>query len=186
MHLEVSLNQLAAAVPTMERSASPGHDMAGSIVIDKGPSGIFVAAYLLTGSAMRAERVMLESIQHLDVGAYRSGRLSWKALDHAMLQEDTASERAPEEPPIIPLPVELLRVLRLSTSLRQCFVLRVLMAMPPQYCAGLVRMDVEQVEANCCLAAWELAKMAGGIHAARFPNIGRPSGELTPGGPRRL
>jgi hypothetical protein len=60
----------------------------------------------------------------------------------------------------VALPVELLRVARLSPRLRQCFVLRVLMAMPRRYCAGLLRMDAEQVDANSCLAAQELANMA--------------------------
>ena len=52
--------------------------------------------------------------------------------------------------------------MRLSRRLRQCFVLRVLMAMPRQYCAELLRIDAEQVDANCSLAAVELARLAAG------------------------
>jgi hypothetical protein len=59
----------------------------------------------------------------------------------------------------VALPVELLRVLRLSPRIRQCFVLRFLMAMPRQYCADLLRIDAEEVDANSCLAAQQLASI---------------------------
>jgi len=135
--------------------------VAGSVVIDKSLSRMFVAAYLLTGSARQAEALVSESIRQLDIDATRDGRLSWKASAATALAEDPGSEQTPGEAPTA-LPVELQRVLRLSPRLRQCFVLRVLMAMPRSYCAGLLRMDADQVEANACLAAQELARIMAG------------------------
>lgn len=134
---------------------------AGSVVIDKCLSRIFVAAYLLTGSAIRAETAVSESIQQLDIDATRGGWLSWKAVAAAMLREDADAQQTPHEAPVA-LPVELLRVLRLSPRLRQCYVLRVLMAMPRHYCASLLRVDAEQVDADSCLAAQELARAVTG------------------------
>lgn len=135
---------------------------AGSLVIDKCLSRIFVAAYLLTGSAKQAETAVSESIQQLDIDATRGGWLSWKAVASAILRQDADTRNTPDEAPVA-LPDELLRVLRLSPRLRQCFVLRVLMAMPRHYCASLLRIDAEQVNEDSCLAAQELARtMAGG------------------------
>jgi hypothetical protein len=100
-----------------------------------------------------------ESIQQLDTNATQAGCLSWKAIDAAIMRGDRESDHTADETPAA-LPVELLRVLHLSPLLRQCFVLRVLMAMPRHYCAGLLCVDADQVEANSCLAARELASMA--------------------------
>jgi hypothetical protein len=135
---------------------------AGSLVIDKCLSRLFVAAYLLTGSARQAEAVMLESIQQLDIKATWDGRLSWKAIARAIMREDADSEQTPGEASATLLPVELLRVLRLAPRLRQCFVLRILMAMPRQYCAGLLHIDARQVDENSRLAARQLANMVAG------------------------
>jgi len=132
---------------------------AGSIVIDNCLSRLFVAAYLLTGSVKQAEWAISESIRQLDIHATRSGCLPWKTIAAAIVRGDPGSEQAPDEASSV-LPVELLRVLRLSPRLRQCFVLRFLMAMPRQYCADLLRIDAEEVDANSCLAARELAGIA--------------------------
>lgn len=87
---------------------------AGSLVIDKCLSRLFVAAYLLTGSAKHAEAAMLDSIRQLDIKATRDGRLSWKAIARAIMREDAGSEQPPGEAAPTLLPVELLRVLRLA------------------------------------------------------------------------
>jgi hypothetical protein len=190
MYLKTRLH-LAPMVHTMERSLTPGLDMAnefrdlaedygvpvprmdgsgtlaeiqgtaleaGSVVIDKCLSRSFVAAYLLTGSAKQAEAVLSESIQHLDIAATRDGCLSWKAIAAAIKRGGADSESTLDEAPPA-LPAELLRVLRLSPRLRQCFVVRLLMAMPRHYCAGLLRIDARQVDAYSCLAAQELARI---------------------------
>lgn len=153
-------------VPGMDGSAVVsnvrGTDLdAGSVLIDQCPSRMFVTAYLLTGSAKQAEAVLSESISQLNIKATRDGRLSWKAIAGAILRGDQDLEPPHDEMPE-PLPIELLRVVRLSRRLRQCFVLRVLMAMPRQYCAELLRIEAGQVDANCGLAAIELARLAAG------------------------
>jgi hypothetical protein len=134
---------------------------AGSVVIDKSLSRMFVAAYLLMGSAEQAEAAVSESIQQLDANATQAGCLSWKAIDAAIMRGDRKSNYRADET-LAALPIELLRVLRLAPLLRRCFVLRVLMAMPSHYCAGLLHIDAEQVDANSCLAAQELARVMAG------------------------
>lgn len=140
------------ATANIQRTASA----AGSILIDKCRSRIFVAAYLLTGSAKQAEKAMLESTQQLDINATPDGCPAWKAIVAAIMRRYRDSAETSDEAPTI-LPIELLRVLRLSRRLRQCFVLRVLMAMPRHYCAGLLRIDAEEVDANSGMAAQKLA-----------------------------
>jgi hypothetical protein len=97
----------------------------------------------------------------LDTNATQAGCLSWKAIDAAIIRGDREPDHTAADTPAA-LPIELVRVLRLSQLLRQCFVLRVLMAMPRHYCAGLLRIDAEQVDASCCLAAQELARIMAG------------------------
>ncbi len=132
-----------------------------SVAIDNSLSRLFVAAYLLTGCAKQAEAAVSESIRRLGTDATRAGRLSWKAIDAALMREGRAADQTADEAAAA-LPLELARVLRLSPLLRRCFVLRVLMAMPRQYCAGLLRIDAEQVDANSSLAAQELARSVAG------------------------
>jgi len=150
-----------AAMASVQRTGIAG----GAIVIDQCLSRAFVAAYLRTCSARQAEAAVSESIQRLDIDATRAGLLSWKAIAAATLRADPIAGHTFDEAPVA-LPIELLRVARLSPLIRQCFVLRVLMAMPRNYCAGLLRMDAEQVDINSCLAAQELA----GIIAADTAN----------------
>jgi hypothetical protein len=133
---------------------------AGSVLIDLCFPRMFVAAYLLMGSARQAEELMLESVRHLDSKATLNGCLSWKAITGAIAR--SAADSAPDGAAPIQLPNELLRVLRLPCRLRRCYALRVLMAMPRQYCAGLLRIAVEQVDVNTFLAARELSEMASG------------------------
>jgi len=135
----------------------PGSGLAaGSIVVDKCLARMFVAAYLLSGSAIDAERATLESIQQLDISAVPNGRLPWKAIATAVMRGIPDSEQTPGGAPP-ELPVELLRVLRLPPGLRRCYVLRLLMAMPRQYCADVLRIDAGEVDRNTCLAAQQLA-----------------------------
>jgi hypothetical protein len=142
-------------------ATQPSPAPAGSVVIDTCLSRIFVAAYLLMGSAKQAEALSLESIRQLDIEATRNGCLSGMAIAGAIVRENPDSGQAPGEAPVA-LPVELLRVLRLSPRLRRCFVLRILMAMHRNYCAGLLGIEAEQVDATAGLAARELADMATG------------------------
>lgn len=131
--------------------SAPGF-LAGSVVIDNCLSRVLVATYLLTGCAASAETHMPHSLQQWD------GCLPWKAIARAIAQACPDSKPSPVEAPA--LQPEMLRVLRLPSPLRQCFVLRVLMAMPGQYCARLLRIEAAQVDVNTHLAARELASMA--------------------------
>jgi hypothetical protein len=149
--VRIDVSGIGASVPGAALAA-------GSIVIDKCLSRIFAATYLLTGSAIDAEEVTLESIQQLDTDAAPNGFLPWKAIATAVMRGNPNSEQAPGETSTA-LPVELLRVLGLPPRLRQCFVLRYLMAMPRQYCADLLRIDVDEVDASSCLAAQQLASI---------------------------
>jgi hypothetical protein len=141
-------------------TVSAAGSLAGSVVIDHCLSRLFVAAYLLTGCARSAEAGTMESVQQLDMPATPQGCLPWKAIARTMVHAVPDSARPPAAAPSRQLPAELLRVLRLPSPLRQCFVLRVLMAMPGHYCACLLHLDAAQVDANTHLAARELASMA--------------------------
>jgi len=163
-----SAEDYGVTVPRMDGSNLQETNLvAGPLVVDKCLSRMFAAAYLLTGSTKQAEAAMLESIRQLDIQATRGGCLSWKAIAGAIMRGNPDAEQTPDETPATLLPVELRRVLHLPPSIRQCFVLRFLMAMPGQHCAGLLRMDAQQVDANSHLAARELANMVAAEAANR-------------------
>jgi hypothetical protein len=147
----------------------------GSIVTDNCLSRIFVAAYLLTGSAACAETAMLDSIQGLPLDANIAGRLSWKTVVAAIMRKKSHLPCKVEEPDdaVLGLPVELRRVARLTPNLRQCFVLRILMAMPRLYCAGLLNIEPDQVDATSYVAAQELAKLVRGEEREQRGAFGR-------------
>jgi DNA-directed RNA polymerase specialized sigma24 family protein len=69
------------------------------------------------------------------------------------------------------LPIEVQNVLQLPTSVRQCFVLRLLLAMPEDFSARLVGLDVGAVDRNIALAAQALARVSN-----RSFSQARPSG----------
>jgi hypothetical protein len=55
------------------------------------------------------------------------------------------------------LPAALARVLRLSTELRHCFVLRILAGLPREVCSRLLRIETYRIDALACAAADILA-----------------------------
>ena len=111
-------------------------------------SRAFITAHLLTGNTEQAESATMEAIG------------SWKPDDEnesVLLQiTSNAAARAPIKlPPSNSseqdeaesyLPVELRRVLRLASTPRRCFVLRVLVGLPPQVCAQLLHLGIHRID----------------------------------------
>jgi hypothetical protein len=117
----------------------------------------FVAALLLTGSAGLAETAVMEGIAWMDPNRVSDESLFQATLAASMLtnsQEEGAEER---ERASSMLPVALARVLRLSTELRRCFVLRILAGLPREVCSRLLRIESYRIDALACAAAGILA-----------------------------
>jgi DNA-directed RNA polymerase specialized sigma24 family protein len=124
----------------------------------------FVTAILLTGSVKHAEKAMLEGIRSLDIDATPEEELLLSIVSAAMGPRQWSGRRPPAEMAYVSslLPVELQRVLRLPMDLRHCFVLRFLLAMPREFCARLLGLDVVTVDQDASLAAQELAQIVQG------------------------
>jgi DNA-directed RNA polymerase specialized sigma24 family protein len=124
----------------------------------------FITAILLTGSVEQAETAMLEGIRSLDIDATLEEELLPTIVSAAMDPRQWSARRSPEEMAQAAslLPVELQRVLRLPTDLRHCFVLRLLLAMPREFCARLLGLDVGSVDRDTSLAAQALAQIVQG------------------------
>jgi len=116
----------------------------------------FLTAHLLTGSLQVAERAALEAID------------SWNpdqepeevVFNHVV---EAAARTIPENPPDSDasgahVPDELKKVLGLAPWLRRCFVLRILVGLPRQVCARLLRLSSEQVDEYTCAALQCLAE----------------------------
>ena len=121
--------------------------------IDRTFQRAFLAAHLLTGSIEQAESAILDAIERWDpddadevlfhqvlMAAVR------KPIEYALFSFDrTASPEAA-------LPAELEVVLRLSAPLRQAFVLRILVGLSRDDCAGMLRLSCARVDEFTCTA----------------------------------
>ncbi len=136
--------------------------MTGQPVTSDSISKTLITAILLTGSAKRAERAMLEGIESLDIAAAPGEELVRRTVAAAI----ETGKRYPQQPSeeveeaSSMLPAELRPVLHLSPDLRGCYVLRILAAMPREACARLLQLGVSQVDQATCLAVLALARVA--------------------------
>jgi hypothetical protein len=113
----------------------------------------FLAAHLLTGSAERAERAIMEAIALWDLD--QSDNELFEQVLRAAVQgtvEDVQAIPNGAGSPNTHLPAELQAVLRLAPQLRQCYVLRVLVGLPRQACASLLHLSSQQVDHYTCAA----------------------------------
>jgi hypothetical protein len=114
----------------------------------------FLTAYLLTASEELAEAVVCEAIE------------SWDAIDDPSVLRRLVVEaglkrrprnhgwRRPARPWV---PPELQGVLELSSPLRECFVMRILVELPREACAILMAIDYESVDRYLAQAAVSLS-----------------------------
>jgi DNA-directed RNA polymerase specialized sigma24 family protein len=127
-------------------------------ISDVALTAAYRAAILLTGSARLAEGAVVRAIESMDVDAATSEellRLTVIASMKIMPSTEQPESRASGEPL---LPVELQNVLKLPNRLRQSFVLRVLLAMPRDFSAQLLDINVSTLDRSTGLAAQTLAQ----------------------------
>jgi hypothetical protein len=119
----------------------------------------FLTAFLLTGSAKRAEAAMLEGIRAWDGEVDPDEELLRNTVRAALGRRQTSRLQPAEETAQAPqLPVELQRVARLPLDLRQCYVLRLLVGWSREACARLLFLDTDAVDRDTGLAAQALAE----------------------------
>jgi hypothetical protein len=131
----------------------PMVDAANQVLQRLGINRIFLAAYLITGSAAQAEHAMLEAIDSWSADRSESDLLEQTiraALQPKDEQAQPAGNRA--DPECGRLAGELQAVVRLSPQLRHCFVLRVLVGMSRQACSQLLDLTRQGVDQHTCAA----------------------------------
>ena len=118
----------------------------------------FITAFLLLGDAEEAEAAVLKSIGSMNAADASGEELVQEAVI-AAIESDRLTQRDPNDPELASkmLPLELQRALELPHSLRQCFVLRVLMGLPREVCARLLSLEGRQVDRVASSAMSELA-----------------------------
>jgi len=143
-------------------------DMIAHVVTNRYLWMAFITTILLTGSILIVRDQLLEGIRSLDIAATPDEQLLQTIVFTAMDQRLRSGRRQTEEMAQVSslLPVELQRVLHLPVELRQCFVLRLLMAMPREFCARLLGLDVGAVDRDTGLAAQALAQIVQAEKAA--------------------
>jgi hypothetical protein len=116
----------------------------------------FITAFLLSGNTARAEAAVWKGVEWMN--SDREGEELMQGTVTAAVERENLPERSPKppEPALSRLQLELQRVMRLPHFLRQCFVLRVLVGLPRELCAGLLNSDADQVDQGACAAMLEL------------------------------
>ena len=111
----------------------------------------FRTALLLAGATKTAELAVLEGIDTCENISHRS-----------LLIETVRStiRRRAESPAVLDginlLPPELRRLLGLQPIFRDCFVLRILVQLPPEVCADLLKISITEYEDALCGALNQL------------------------------
>jgi DNA-directed RNA polymerase specialized sigma24 family protein len=111
----------------------------------------FLTAHLLTGSIQQAEDATLKGLDFWNPDEEPGEALFQNVLDAAARAQIQPS-RPDSDASGSNLPNELKAVLRLSSQLRRCFVLRVLVGLPSQECGRLLGLDSDRVDEDTCAA----------------------------------
>jgi hypothetical protein len=122
----------------------------------------FVTALLITGSVKHAEAAVLESISKLKPNDGSDEALLWMAVEVSVASRGEVLELSQEEleHTLSILPFELLCVLHLAADLRYCFVCRILLGLPREACASLLRLELQQLDERTCAAMLSLVTLS--------------------------
>lgn len=121
----------------------------------------FFAALMLTANSARAEHVVSETINSLEVDDITGEGFSLCVLTLAVANAGHTVEQKDEVEDVFlsNLPLELNSVLALPTALRHCFVLRTLLGLPEQTCLWLLQVEADILSNRIADAALALAKL---------------------------
>jgi hypothetical protein len=135
--------------------------------LSEGVCSALRAALLLTGNTASAERVALQAISSLNPQNVTAEALLDRTIEisiRAGRNSDTAGNNLGLDWP--DLPIELRHVLAMKARLRHCFVLRVLLGLPEEMCAGLLQLNRGQVAARACAAMnWLVRREKTGLES---------------------
>jgi hypothetical protein len=119
----------------------------------------FIVGLLLTRSVQRAETAVLDSVKPPCPDDLYSEALFRRVILHSIdmqsIEPPRRQQKELEEAASI-LPFELQCVLNLSTNLRHCYVLRILVGLNRDVCSWLLHLDTSQVDEYTCAAMLEL------------------------------
>jgi len=135
-----------------EVSSETGGVTEGKHAIEDIVGRAFLTALLLTGNTDQAESATMAAIDSWNPDDETEEVLFQKTLAMAARAPIKRAPSSSNEPDVAGscLPVELQRVLKLARPLRRCFVLRVLVGLPPRVCAKLLRSDSRRVDQYSC------------------------------------
>jgi hypothetical protein len=121
----------------------------------------FNIAIILTGSTDLAEYAVSEAIRVWNETKPLEQTLCLGATIAAIeVQRLSSTNRPPEmDSAAARLPLRLRNVVRLTPTIRNCFVLRILLGLCYETCARLLNSNAEQVIANICVALQTLADL---------------------------
>jgi hypothetical protein len=131
--------------------------MAGVAMTNEVLGRPFITALLLTGSTEETEVAVLEGIKAMERHSFRGDALLQGTIAASIPTNIREELDEGQEQTSSVLPVELRRVLRLSQELRRCYVLRVLLGLPREICARMLRTEIHRIDELVCVSARALA-----------------------------
>jgi hypothetical protein len=115
----------------------------------------------LTGTAEQAQSAAMEAITSWDADNETDDALYTKVVEAAARAEILSNALPPSELDAAAsshLPEELLAVLKLEPIIRRCFVLRILVGLSVEACAGLLQLRAHRVNQYTCVGLETLSR----------------------------
>jgi len=127
----------------------------------------FIVALLITGTTEDAEAAVLEGISSLDL-ADEPRKLLINRTIVALIEHRNRNTLQKRGHVPNTLARELQSVVDLAPDIRICFVLRMLIGLPSQVCADLLRVEISQIKRRVTAAVLTLSHVKGiGLSTAR-------------------
>ena len=117
----------------------------------------FRAAWFFTSSTESAENAVLDGIAALDFGHLVDDVLLVETVKSAIRRRADLTSQSEQAPSY--LPWELQRLFLLAPIYRDSFVLRVLLGINPETCAGILHLTTQESEEVLCAALQELPRL---------------------------
>ncbi len=130
---------------------------------------VLAAAVLLSGDVTQAEDAVADAILSLETDDFETEAFLTCVVILSIQRSRNSSKRWIRKTSEISvaLPAELQNILSLSSKLRHCFVLRVVLGLPKETCRQMLQVDDNELEQSLCSATTQLATMGGPLRSSR-------------------
>ena len=121
----------------------------------------FIASVLLTGNIEAAKHAVMHAIESWNPAGPMNDALLCGTIENSLERSREFAPAHPENSQFLLdyLPIELRRLFSLTPAQRHSFVLRALLQLPLETCAGMLRLSTSDVRRHVCDASEQLPRL---------------------------